>query len=305
MSVMTQLIIGGSGFLGFKLAQLLLSQKNEVAVTFSKNKPKIDGCKTYEIDITNKNNLKEVFQKTKPKTVFHLSALTNVDQCEKEKELALQINFTGSSNVLDECKKSGAKLVFVSTSAVFSGKKTFYEKSDYCPANYYGVTKMLAEKKIISEAGSFVIARTDHPYGWTKPWQKDNSVTRNIKKAINGEEIKEVVDWYNTPTFAENFVNAISEISEKGFEGIFHLTGADFLNRYEFALKTAEAFGFEKSKIKKIDSSELNVVAKRQNCLLDNGKTQGKIRTRLLGVKDGLKKMTEQKGFSDDTPWRV
>ncbi|MDO8633693.1 MAG: SDR family oxidoreductase [archaeon] len=296
---MRVLITGASGFIGFKLAKLLLLQKHVVTGTFSSNKPPIEGCHVTELDVTDKKMVSRVFSMAKPEVVFHLSAITNVDLCEKDKGLALRVNVDGTRNIAGECEKNAAKMVFASTSAVFGGKKTFFEDSDYCPANFYGETKMLAEKIIKKDCRDFVIARTDHPYGWRTQWQKDNSVTRNLKKFADGLEVKDVVDWFNTPTYSENLVKALAEATGKKLGGVFHFSGPDFLNRYELAVKTAKAFGFDPKMVKKMQSSEMPILAKRQNCRLDNKKTLSCINTEFWGVDKSLKHMAGSASGAD------
>ena len=108
---MKNLIVGGSGFLGLKLAKTLLEKGESTAITFSKNKPDLKDCKMIKVNITSTKEVSNAFKKTRPQKVFHLSALTNVDVCEKEKKTARRLNVAGTQTVLEECVKTGAKFL--------------------------------------------------------------------------------------------------------------------------------------------------------------------------------------------------
>lgn len=291
MVFMRVLVTGASGFVGFKLAKALVLQKHRVSGTFSTHNQVPKGCKSFELEVSDEKKVSEIFKAVQPQVVFHLSALTNVDLCETNNELALRVNVDGTSIIAQKCAEVSAKMVFVSTSAVFEGGKVFQEDSDYCPANFYGKTKMFGEKEVKKKCKDFAICRTDHPFGWKMDWQKDNSVTRNLKKLKNGQEVLEVTDWFNTPTYVENLVDALLETIGKELVGAFHLVGPDFLNRFDFAVKTAKAFGFDHKMVKKFHSRELSLPAKRQNCRLDTKKTTPLIKTEFLGVDESLKQM--------------
>ena len=77
--------------------------------------------------------------------------------------------------------------------------------------------------------------------------------------------------------------------------GIFHITGSDFLNRYDSAVLIAKVFKLENKLLKQINSSELKLPAKRSNVNLSNKKLFQETGIIMLGVKDGLTKMLEDK----------
>ena len=153
-------------------------------------------------------------------------------------------------------------MVFISTSAVFNGTKSEYSENDKPnPTGIYGLTKFQGEKIIQESNLPFLILRTDQPYCWKEKWQHTNSVIRVIENLEKNQQFKEVVDWYNTPTYVPDFVNATKELIQKDLEGIFHLVGSDFISRYDWSQKVADIFHLKKNLIKPIDSSELKLPA--------------------------------------------
>ena len=292
---MKSLIIGGSGMIGSHLAKACKSQGYETISTYFEKMPSSD----YQIflDITNREKTIQLINEQNPDAVFLASALTNVDLCEKNFEIAKSTNVTGTQNVIDGCKKTNSKLVYFSTSAVFDGKKIKYSESDEtCPVNNYGITKVLSEQLIKNSKLPFLIIRTDQPYGWTEKWQRTNSVLRIIDNLKNNNVFNEITDWYNTPTYVPDFILAAMKLIQKDQEGIFHLVGSDFINRFNWAEKTAKIFNLKKELIIPIHSSELNLSVERKNIHLNNDKLFQKTHHRMIGIDEGLQEMLNTSG---------
>lgn len=289
---MQVVVTGGTGVIGFPLVKKLVSEGHEVHYTHLSNPIGIEGAKGNKLDISLFEDVKSYFESVKPELVIHTAALTKVDLCETDRKLADKINVLGTENIVDCSKSFGAKIVFVSTSAVFDGSRDIYTEDDQTNPQYYYATTKLKGEDIAKDSGlPFLILRTDQPYCKPQKWQHENSVIRVIRNLKSGEVMKDVVDWYNTPTLVENFVEVASALIGKNKTGIYHVVGSDYINRYEMAIKTAEVFGLEKKLIRPIKSSELKLPAKRVNVHLDNKKAQQDSGIRLLGFTEGLKEM--------------
>jgi dTDP-4-dehydrorhamnose reductase len=264
-----------------------LKNTNDVYYTFFKNR--ISEPNGYQLDIANKEDTINLISKIKPDVIIHTSALTNVDKCETEKQLASSINVEGTKNIVEGAKKIKSKIVFVSTSAVFSGnKKENFEDDITDPISNYGITKVVGEEIVQNSDLPYLILRTDQPYCWPEKWQHTNSVLRVIETLKSGTTLKEITDWFNTPTYVPNFVRATTKLIQINQTGIFHLTGPDFINRYDLAMLTADTFCLKKEMILPINSKELGLVAKRSNVKLNNEKIGKKTGILFFGIKDGL-----------------
>jgi len=294
------LIIGGSGFIGYNLHHSFLRSKQEVISTY--NTKKIEEKNFIHLDINNKNNIKKLIRKLKPKTIIYAAGITDVDLCEKNKKLADKINHIGIKNIVEITKKSKTKIVYISTSAVFDGTKKSYTESDNTnPISYYGKSKLYGEKIVEKSNMPYLIIRTDQPYGWKKNWHHINSVLRILEKLRNGEKQNEIMDWYNTPTYIEDLVINTKKLIDKEAEGIFHLVGTSYTNRYDFGKNVAEIFNFNKRHIKRIYSKQLELPAKRANVKLTSGR---KIKNNIImsNLRDGLKKM--KKSMNEEEEFR-
>ena len=289
------LIIGGRGFLGYFLHQGLTKLGKETHSTFNKNI--INEENFHPLDLDDNLAVMKIIDEKIPDIIIYTAGLTNVDLCEENNRLAKAINVNGIKNVIEGAKKYNSKIIYISTSAVFSGKKDEYFEDDKPdPISFYGKTKLDGENLVVNSGLKNLIIRTDQPYGWKKEWHHTNSVLRTLESLGRKEVFREISDWYNTPTYVEDFVLATNKLIEEEETGIFHVVGNDFDNRFNFSETVAEIFGLDSSKIQAIESSELNLPAKRSNAKLVSSKIKN-YNIIMSNFHDGLKKM---RGTSKD-----
>ncbi|MBI2624438.1 SDR family oxidoreductase [Candidatus Parcubacteria bacterium] len=282
---MKMLITGGTGLLGSCLKKIFPT--DEVSFTYHSH-PVAGG---HWLDVSDRSATLSLISTMQPDITIHTVAVPSMDVCETNKSLAERVNIEGTRNVIDACLRVGSKIVYISTPCVFDGTKAvFTEDSPTNPINYYGITKLEGEKIVARSGLPFLIMRTDQPYGWIEPWQKKNSVVRALEVLDKDEEFREVVDWYNNPTYGEDFAAAAKQLIEKKREGIFHVVGPDYLNRYEWALRMAEVFGKDATLIKPINSQMLRLNAKRINAKLNTDKL-AREGIKMAGVWEGLRRM--------------
>jgi len=302
---MKLLVIGGSGLLGYKVAKMA-SNEHETFLTYNYRSIQIEGCTALKLDKCNRKAVFELLEKIKPDVVIDTAALHNVDYCETHPEEAWKVNVEGTRNVVEACKKVGAKIIFISTDYVFDGTKGYYTEEDAPnPLSYYAKTKLEAEKIIQSLDVNYIIARPSVIYGWnpnevsglkSSSGKSVNFVVWALQKLEKGEEIKAVTNQYSSPTLADNLAEALLVMASSEKQGIYHTAGKDCLNRYEFTLKIAEVFGLDKSLIKPVTSEIFKQVAKRpKKCCLDVSKAEKDFGIRFLTVEEGLKFMKNQK----------
>jgi dTDP-4-dehydrorhamnose reductase len=284
---MKVLVIGGSSMIGSKIVEQLIKKNIDVEYTYLRNSiPSINGN---QLDITQKDKSIKLISKINPDIVIHASALTNVDLCETNRSLAHAINVDGTSNVIGGCNIIKCRLVYISTSFVFDGKKYQYsEEEQTIPTTYYGFTKLKGEELVKQSNLQHLILRTDQPYCWIEKWQHTNSVIRVIETLRNNKKLKEISDWFNTPTHVLNFIEALFKLLERKHDGIYHLVGSDYISRYEFAILVADIFELDKKMIESITSDSLNLPAKRRNVNLSNQKLYEKTGIKMMGIRDGL-----------------
>jgi len=104
------LILGSKGMLGTDLMEVFRKYNSK-------------GWDKEELDITNKEQVRKKIFELKPEIVINAAAYTDVDKCEKEKELANKVNGLAVKYIAEACQKNNIILVHYSTDYVFRGNK--------------------------------------------------------------------------------------------------------------------------------------------------------------------------------------
>ena len=283
-------ITGGSGLLGGKVAEIALERGYEVYSGYNSHKPEFG--EHVKFDLANSNSIVKVIDEVKPDVIVHSAALTDVDKCEVEKELAYKINVEGTKVVAEMAKKLNSFLIYISTDYVFDGNKGMYKEEDETnPINYYGYTKLLGEKY----CQDFCIARTCVIYGAKPASGKVNFALWLISKLKKGESVKIITDQFITPTLNTNLAKMALECAERELKGVFHLAGATRVSRFEFAREIARVFGLNGNLIIPAKMDEINWIAKRpRDSSLDTSKANKFLNEKPCELKKALKVLKEE-----------
>lgn len=261
------LITGANGLLGQKLVSLLTQQPDIelIATARGTNRLPITEGYTYQtLDITNRQQVLDVVAQTKPDVIIHTAAMTNVDQCESEKDACWAQNVTAVESLVDACRLNDTFLVHVSTDFIFDGKSGPYtEEADPNPISFYGWSKYAAEKAVVTSSIRWGIARTVLVYGIAHDMSRTNIILWVKKSLEDGKTIKVVTDQWRSPTLAEDLAMGCFLIADQERAGIFNISGRDFLTPYEMAIKTADFFKLDKSLITQADSTTFTQPARR------------------------------------------
>jgi dTDP-4-dehydrorhamnose reductase len=262
---MSILITGANGLLGQKLV-VLLKEKGEDFLATGRGASRIplEGVRYQPMDITNAAETLKVITTEKPEVVIHTAAMTNVDQCETDKEGCWLQNVTAVENIVKACEASGAFLLHLSTDFIFDGEDGPYdEEAKANPVSYYGDSKLAAEKAVMAGKIDWAIARTVLVYGIAFDMSRSNIILWVKKSLEEGKTINVVNDQWRTPTLAEDLAMGCYLIAKKKAKGIFNISGKDFMNPYQMAIATADYFGLDKSLINETDGSKFSQPAKR------------------------------------------
>jgi dTDP-4-dehydrorhamnose reductase len=260
------LVTGSNGLLGQKLTALL-EQDNSIhliATARGKSAVPIQKGEFHSLDITEKSAVDQVLSTTKPDVVINTAAMTNVDLCETEHEACWKANVTAVENLVHACTTNQIHLIHVSTDFIFDGVRgplDELEKPD--PVNYYGESKLAAEKLVQKSALDWAILRTVLVYGITADMSRSNIVLWVKNSLEQGKSIQVVNDQWRTPTLAEDLAVGCYLAAVKKAKGIYHISGKDFLSPYDIAVQTADFFKLDKSLIKPTDSSQFKQPARR------------------------------------------
>ncbi len=178
---------------------------------------------------------------SRPDVMIHCAAMTDVDGCARNPDLAYHVNAFGTQNVALACQKAGAALVHISTNEVFDGTATEpYRELDPTHAiNPYGASKLAAEQIAAGLVRELYIVRIS----WLFAAGGKNFVSKMVELADKHGELRVVADEIANPTYAPDLAAALARLIQTEQYGIYHLTNAGYCSRHEFAVEIMKQGG--------------------------------------------------------------
>jgi dTDP-4-dehydrorhamnose reductase len=216
------------------------------------------------LNILDQIAVEKAFDKYRPEVVIHLAAETDVDLCQREPSHGYKINTFGTYNIAAAAKNFNTKMVYISTKAVFEGKKDelHSEKDLPNPQNIYGRTKYLGEIIVKDIVPEYLIIRAGWMFGGGP--KKDKKFVGKIMKQLNLPEIKAVNDKIDSTTFGKDLIKGIQILLKENRTGIYHLVNKGFTSYYDVACEIKRLL---KSPVKiiPVSSDYFNLAAPRSS----------------------------------------
>ncbi len=254
------LVTGSSGLVGSQVVKDLVEQNHTVYSCYHDEKS-LYGIPIL-LDLTDNEKIIQKIQEIKPDVIIHLAAMTNVDLCETEKELSLQINSKATEILAKQAAKQNAFFIYMSTDYIFDGIDGMKKEDDLPnPLGFYGKSKLEGESILKKLTSNWCIIRTSTPFGIHPKkksfplWVKENL---ELKK-----EIPVLVDQFTSPTFVPNLSKMLIEVATRQITGIIHVAGATRISRYELSKMIAENLNLDKTLLKPIKIDEMKWKAPR------------------------------------------
>jgi dTDP-4-dehydrorhamnose reductase len=190
--------------------------------------------------------------------------MTQVDQCETDRDLCWLNNVTAVGFLANAATSHKAHLIHISTDFIFDGTMgPLDETAVPNPLSHYGHSKLASEEIVQRMKSSWAILRTVLVYGVVPDLSRSNIVLWVKKSLEDGKTIKVVNDQWRTPTLAEDLAMGCWLAASKRATGIYNISGAERMTPHDIALRTAEYFGLNKNLIKETDSNEFKQPAAR------------------------------------------
>jgi len=240
------LVVGGDGLIGKALQRRWGAEK--LLCTTRKLKTQSTGTAVWDLAQPMPN-----FSLQAGDVVVMAAALTSLAGCEKNRQLAYRVNVEAPVEVANLCARKGAKLIFLSSSAVFDGERPFPKETDApCPVTEYGRNKAEAERLIQTSGAKFMILRL------TKVLSLSEGYLAGLMRALaQGHQVEASADLPVAPLSLRWTVDTITRCLNFEESGIFHLSPKDDTNYYEMARKAAEMYAYSVSLIVKQKLADL------------------------------------------------
>lgn len=178
-----------------------------------------------DADITDPAGFDALLRRLRPDAVIHCAAMTAVDKCESEVDLAYRLNAFGTANVASACHRNGVRLIAISTDYVFAGDadRPYNEFDRPTGGNtVYGKSKFAGEEAVRNHCPNHVICRISWLYGAGGP-----SFVHAMMKLADGTRptLKVVADQIGNPTSTLAVARQLREILNRPLlTGTFHMT---------------------------------------------------------------------------------
>lgn len=236
--MMKVLLTGGKGMLGRTICSVIGNDFEIIPTDLP------------EADITDPAGFAAILKQHQPEAVIHCAAMTAVDKCETEQDLAYLLNEKGTANVAEACNAEKIRLIAISTDYVFDGKAD-HPYSEYDSANggntVYGKSKFAGEKAVRKICPNHAICRISWLYGFGGP-----SFVHTMLKLADGTrpELKVVADQIGNPTSAIAVARELKELLLRPeLCGTFHMTCEGEASWFDFTNEIFDQAGISQKVI--------------------------------------------------------
>jgi dTDP-4-dehydrorhamnose reductase len=268
------LVIGGTGLLGRRITRQAQLAGHDVIATYHANAPLAVGVEWRKLDIRRRDDVRKLALQVRPDVVVNAAY----------RQSDWETTADGGLHVALAAAAAGARLVHVSSDAVFSGAVPSYDET--CqpdPVTPYGAAKAAAETAVKGIAPDGVIARTSLIIG-----DGDSAHEKLVHALVSGEVAAALfTDEVRCPVYVGDLAAALLELGASPHAGVCHVAGADDVSRYELGLLIAARDGLDQAAI----PAGLRTASGRAGAArvrLDCTRTQARLTTRLRGAREFL-----------------
>ena len=270
---MKLLVIGGSGLLGLRVTRLARLADHSVIATFCASAPPAD-ARTGEARHPVPRRRHGAGPGTRPDAIINAAY----------RQSDWQTTADGGTHVALAATAAGARLVHVSSDAVFSGTAPSYDETrPPDPVTPYGAAKAAAETAVKGIAPGAVIARTSLIIG-----NGDSQHERLVHALAAGTARGALfTDEVRCPVSVTDLASALLELAASQHAGVCHVAGADAISRHELGLLIAARDGLDPAAL----PAALRAATGLPGAIkvrLDSTKTQERLTTRLRGAREFL-----------------
>ncbi len=231
---MKLLITGAAGQLGTDLVLSAQKSGHQVIATIHA-----------DLDITDKSQVDRVVGEAKADAIIHAAAWTAVDACESDPQRAMSVNRDGTANIASAARKSGSRVLYISTDYVFDGTKpTPYIETDLPnPQSVYGASKLAGEQQLDITTDQIV------RISWVCGEHGANMVKTILRLAATNPTLTFVDDQIGSPTFTSDAAPMIIEMATAGLAGIWHVTNQGSTSWFGFARDVLTCAGLDADRV--------------------------------------------------------
>ena len=295
------LLTGGGGFVGATILaqappglEMLAIDQHGVALE-RKN------LSWQQLELRDSRALQALFLTLDPHVVVHTAAISDIDYCEANKDLAEAVNVEVTRHLVELCRNEGARLIFFSSDSIFNGQKGNYRETDEPdPINFYARTKVKAEKIIMAGLTDWVVIRPSLIMGLPVLEAGNSFLWRMIRSLKAGQQVSFPKAEIRSPVDVITLSQAVLELVEGEYAGILHLSGNDTLSRFAMARRIARSLGYpEELVVDTMPPIASGRAPRPANVSLDNSRAKEVLKTPMKGFDEALRMIIENRGNNE------
>jgi len=270
------LITGASGLLGLNLA-LETAGTHAVYGLVNQHRLNTAAFNVIQADLLAPGRIEQVIEQIQPDWVINCAALANVDECETHPDLAWRINAEFPAVLAGLCAQQahvstgGARLIHVSTDAVFDGQRGGYVEDDSPnPLGVYARTKLAGERAVAEANPEAIIARVNL-FGWSLSGRR--SLGEFFFNQLSaGKRVMGFTDVFFCPLLVNDLADIFTRMLTLGLRGLYHVVSGDCASKYHFGVAIARQFGLDETLITPVLVAQAGLKAVRSpNLTLHTG----------------------------------
>ncbi len=223
-------ITGARGLFGYGLVEV------------AKSRHKVYPLTRADADITRPDEVRAVFRKLRPEVIIHPAGIPDLDLSDADPDQATLVNYHGTRHVVEAAHEIGAAVAYISTDAVFDGRKRqpYTESDPPNPLTVYGRTKWQGElaTKTLPKHWIFRVPVLFGP-------GKTNFVEKGLRKLAGGELYVVAMDQMGSATYTLDAAAKILELIEARRYGLYHLANRGACSRYDLGVEAARLAGLD------------------------------------------------------------
>ena len=250
------------------------------------------GVETVGIDLRDVSAVESLLKETRPRWVIHCAALTDVEACESNPELAFTMNGTVSGQVAAAAAAVDAGIVYVSTDSLWSTPGPHREDDIAAPPNMYARSKLLGEGAVRGANAKSLVIRTNI-FGWNLG-RRRMLAGWILAQLESGHDIPGFVDVTFNPLLANDLADMLIELTDRNTTGLYHVASSETTTKHAFAALLATEFGYDPSRVKRASIEDVASRAFRpRNSTLAIGRISSLMGRPMPSIVDGVRRLRE------------
>ena len=243
-------------------------------------------------DIQNNSFVEKTIKTSSPNIFINLAAITDVDYCEKNREIAYKINteFPSLVSRTPKMNKKSYYIIQISTDQVYSGSGPHDEEAAN-PINQYSSTKFETDKILLNY--NSISLRTNF-FGKSLNKNKDSFTDKIYRCCLNKKKLDVFSDIYFSPVSFKTIFFVLSNLFKKNLNGIYNLGTKEGMSKKEFALYFCKCLNLDKENIIGNQQHKVDLIAKRpKDMRLNSKKLENDLGIKLINLKDEIKSIKD------------